>query len=166
MTEASCIRIPLATVILLAGSVASAAPLPAAPQPAELGEMKVVTIYTDDTGETHYGELDVELVPRDFAPPAPPLWAASMPSSKLVWITAPLGWHGDWHPAPARQLWIGVEGHIDVTVSDGQTRRFGPGSLLLLEDLTGKGHVTEAVGDTPVRGIFVQLDEEAAPASH
>lgn len=158
----------LATVVLVAGSacVSSNARLPAGQQPAKLGEMKVATIYTDDAGETHYGELDVELVSRDFAPPAPPLWAGSMPAHRLVWITVPIGWHGDWHPAPARQLWIGVEGHLDVTVSDGQTRRFGPGSMLLLEDLTGKGHITETVGDTPARGIFVQLGEETAPAPH
>jgi hypothetical protein len=72
-----------------------------------------------------------------------------MPAHQLLWVTLPAGWHGDWHPAPARQLWVGVEGHLDVTVSDGETRRFGPGSLLLLEDVTGKGHVTKAVSDTP-----------------
>jgi hypothetical protein len=30
--------------------------------------------------------------------------------------------------------------------ADGETRRFGPGSVFLAEDTTGKGHQTRAVG--------------------
>lgn len=121
--------------------------------------MNVTAIYTDDAGETHFEVREIELVSRDFAPPAPPLLVSSVPARGLVWLTAPAGWVGDWHPAPARQLWVGVSGQLDVTVSDGQTRRFGPGSLVLLEDLTGKGHVTRAVGDAPAQGVFVQLGD-------
>ena len=34
-----------------------------------------------------------------------------------------------------------------MVTSDGETRRFSPGDVLLCDDLTGKGHVTRAVTD-------------------
>ncbi len=34
-----------------------------------------------------------------------------------------------------------------MTAGDGEVRRFGPGRIILMDDLTGKGHITRAVGD-------------------
>src|SRR5580700_3728955 len=53
----------------------------------------------------------------------------------------------DWHRAPRRMYLIAVQGMSEVTAGDGEVRRFGPGSIVLMDDLTGKGHITRAVGD-------------------
>ena len=53
----------------------------------------------------------------------------------------------DWHRAPRRMYLIAVQGMSEVTAGDGQVRRFGLGSIILMDDLTGKGHITRAVGD-------------------
>lgn len=53
----------------------------------------------------------------------------------------------DWHKAPRRMYLIPVQGMSEVTAGDGEVRRFGPGSIMLMDDLTGKGHITRAVGD-------------------
>jgi hypothetical protein len=53
----------------------------------------------------------------------------------------------DWHRAPRRMYLIAVQGMSEVTAGDGQVRRFGLGSIVLMDDLTGKGHITRAVGD-------------------
>ena len=42
---------------------------------------------------------------------------------------------------------IAVQGMSEVTAGDGEVRRFGLGSIILMDDLTGKGHITRAVGD-------------------
>ena len=103
-------------------------------------------------------EVAVALVGNDFAPPAPPLnVAAPIPAVQLVFVTMPPGWYGDWHPAPRRQYWVHIAGQIDVEVSDGEIRRFNPGDVGLLEDVTGKGHVTRVISQDEVRGMFVQL---------
>lgn len=52
----------------------------------------------------------------------------------------------DWHRAPRRMWLIVVQGAAQVTASDGEVRRFGVGSVLLMDDLKGKGHITRAVG--------------------
>jgi hypothetical protein len=53
----------------------------------------------------------------------------------------------DWHRAPRRMYLIAVQGMSEVTAGDGEVRRFGLGSIILMDDLTGKGHITRAVGD-------------------
>ena len=53
----------------------------------------------------------------------------------------------DWHRAPRKMYLIAVQGMSEVTAGDGQVRRFGLGSIVLMDDLTGKGHITRAVGD-------------------
>ncbi|MGH8226413.1 MAG: hypothetical protein ACREU3_00695 [Steroidobacteraceae bacterium] len=52
----------------------------------------------------------------------------------------------DWHRAPRRMWLIVVQGMARVTAGDGEVRRFGPGSVLLMDDTTGKGHITQAIG--------------------
>lgn len=52
----------------------------------------------------------------------------------------------DWHIAPRRQFMVCVQGIVEITASDGQKRRLTPGQFMLLEDTTGKGHITHAAG--------------------
>ena len=51
-----------------------------------------------------------------------------------------------WHCAPRRQYSITISGEAEIVTSDGAVARCGPGSILLAEDLTGKGHTTRVVG--------------------
>jgi hypothetical protein len=53
-----------------------------------------------------------------------------------------------------------LKGEYEVEVSGGEKRIFGPGDLLLAEDLTGKGHYTKLIGTGEDNLILVtQLDE-------
>jgi len=120
--------------------------------------MHVARIHADQSGESHFEDIDIGLSLVDFAPPAPPLHVSSpVITAQMVFMQLTPGWLGDWHPAPRRQYWVDMLGTVEITVSDGETRQFGPGSVLLLEDLVGKGHVTRVVGDHGVQGMFVQL---------
>jgi quercetin dioxygenase-like cupin family protein len=71
----------------------------------------------------------------------------------------PSGWFGDWHPTPRKQFFFGLSGEYEVKVSDGESRVFGPGSVVLVEDVAGKGHVTRAVGSEGVLTAIVQLED-------
>jgi len=48
-------------------------------------------------------------------------------------------------PVPRRQLMVVVMGSVETTASDGETRLFTPGSAILLEDTTGRGHSSRTV---------------------
>jgi hypothetical protein len=101
-------------------------------------------LYADEKGESHFEDLEVELAPVDFAPPAAPLNIARfLPAAGSLWVGAPVGWAGQTpHPSPQRQIFCTLKGEYEVTASDGGVRRFPVGGVLLLEDNWGKGHST------------------------
>ena len=120
--------------------------------------MKYTRIYCDVDGESHFEDVYVEVAPVDFAPPASPLnLAAPLEAERAVLCEFPAEWFGDWHPAPRRQFIFQMSGELEVQVSDGEIRRFSAGSLGLLEDTSGKGHLTRVVGNSGVDAVFVQL---------
>ena len=121
--------------------------------------MRYDSIYSDSDGESHFGEIDMELVEADYAPPARPLQVSeAVKAERAIFFRAPNDWIGDFHPSPRRQLYVGLTGALEVTVSSGETRHFGPGSVVLLEDTEGKGHATTVVGDTDAEGLFIHLE--------
>lgn len=123
--------------------------------------MKVTRIWTDDAGTSHFEDFDIELRSTDFAPPAPPFdLSEPIVAERAMLFEFPAGWFGDWHPSPRRQLYFNLGGRLEVEVGDGEVRHMAPGDVVLLEDLTGAGHVTRVVGDEPSRGAFVQLATE------
>lgn len=118
-----------------------------------------VRLFADERGESHFEEVEVDLEPVAFAPPAPPLHVATLFSAtRCGLVCAPPDWGGQVpHPAPRRQLFCTLRGEYEVTASDGTTRRFPPGSLLLLEDTTGKGHATRITGEEDALVVAVSL---------
>lgn len=68
------------------------------------------------------------------------------------------------HPAPAHQWVIMLRGTIEVTTTDGESRRFAPGDLLLAADTEGSGHRTAAFGAPPFEALFVPVDPDWQPA--
>jgi len=104
-------------------------------------------IYTDAEGVSHFGVTEIAFTLADYAPPAPPISVSQgVDVESVVFISSPPGWHGDWHPAPRRQIMFCIAGTLEVQVSDGTIRTFGPGSVVLVEDTEGKGHISRVVG--------------------
>jgi quercetin dioxygenase-like cupin family protein len=53
----------------------------------------------------------------------------------------------DWHTAPRRQYVITLSGRGEVEVAGGKKIALGPGHIDLVEDTTGKGHITRTIED-------------------
>ena len=110
--------------------------------------LEYVRVYADPSGASHFGDGQVDFNLADYSPPAPPISVSdSTPAEGVLFLSSPEGWYGDFHPAPRRQFIFFLSGELEVEVSDGEKRRFGPGSVLVLEDTTGQGHVSRVVGD-------------------
>lgn len=58
----------------------------------------------------------------------------------------------------SRRYVIMLSGHREYEVSSGQRFSVGPGGLMLVEDLTGKGHLTRGSGDDAVSMIVTLGD--------
>ena len=121
--------------------------------------MKYTKIYSDEKGESHFKDIEIELESIEYAPPAPPLMLSKfMPAKQFAFTVFKSGWYGDWHPTPMKQIYFILSGTLEGTVSDGERRIFGPGCIVLVEDTTGKGHITEVIGSEDVTAAVVQLD--------
>ena len=149
-----------AVFLLVALCFASAAPAETELQEIEVADpFKYTRIYTDDDGVSHFGVTEVTFTLAEFAPPAPPISVSrGMNVESAVFISSPPGWHGDWHPVPRRQIMVCLAGHLEVQVSDGTVRRFGPGSVVLVEDTEGKGHVSRVVGTERVFMVALPME--------
>lgn len=117
--------------------------------------LRYVRLYSDAAGVSHFRDEELTLRPGGGA--VGDSRALSAPEALISYelSTAPgatllllkRGATEDWHKAPRRMYLIVVQGMAEVTASDGEVRRFGLGSIILMDDTTGKGHVTHAVGD-------------------
>ena len=115
-------------------------------------------LYADEHGESHFEDVEIDLVSTEYAPPAPPLDLSSFtPATQFGFMRAPAGWSSEWHPSSARNIFFVLDGEWEVTASDGETRRFAAGSLLLAEDTSGKGHASRVLGDADSLAVMVQL---------
>jgi quercetin dioxygenase-like cupin family protein len=118
-------------------------------------------VYSDSMGESHFADDEVTFELMDYAPPAPPISVSrGFGAGVVTFISSPAGWVGDFHPAPRRQFIFVLSGELEVEVSDGEARRFEPGSMILVEDTQGRGHISRVT--SPGRGfaVAVPLAEE------
>lgn len=120
---------------------------------------KHVRIYCGEAGESHFEDLDTELVFMDFAPPAAPLAVAPfLTGGMMQWMGAPTEWEDDTpHPVPMRSVFVTTQGEYEVTASDGDIRKFPAGAVLLLEDTWGKGHQTKITSEIDAVVLIVSV---------
>jgi len=104
-------------------------------------------------GESHFADLEATLLPVEFVPGRPLMeLSTALPTAASALARLPAGWEGAYHPSPRRQLVIPLAGEMEVTTSDGEVRRIGLGTLWLLEDTTGTGHLTRVSAAAEWRG--------------
>jgi hypothetical protein len=65
--------------------------------------------------------------------------------------------------APHRRYVVTLAGAAEIVGSSGEVFIADPGHILLAEDLTGKGHSTQAVGPGDWVRMFLEIDE---PETH
>jgi quercetin dioxygenase-like cupin family protein len=109
-----------------------------------LNRMRYVKVVPTPDGGSAFEDAEFEQVERSIGEDIPPVLAsAPQPVSAAVFVTSPAHLDVmDPHQAPARQFVIVLEGELEAETTDGQTRRFGPGEIALVEDTTGRGHIS------------------------
>ena len=115
--------------------------------------MRIHNIYADEKGESHIRDIHIE-------------WARSGPAGKIsdpvpvssmAFRVTDGSYNLEWHNAPRRQYIINLEGSVEITTSDGDSRIIGPGEIILAEDTTGKGHVSKAVAGGARRSLVIPV---------
>ena len=123
----------------------------------------IVRIYADAKGESHFEDLEFTFEQTDLIPPAPPvLLTALEDASQYAFELVRPGWHGDWHPVPQRLLAVYLSGARTIEASDGQVRDLTPGTILLAEDTSGKGHISRVTGNEDMLVLILMLPDSGA----
>ena len=137
-----CVSVALCAMPALfpvAGSAQTAAP----------GTLAYVRLYADASGITHFADEQLVLTRAGAgATPEQRLFVNRLGDLKgVMFAKLKAGTIENWHVAPRRQFMLCVRGIVEITAADGEKRRMTPGQFMLLEDLSGRGHRTHAVGD-------------------
>ena len=113
--------------------------------------MQITRIYTGDDGQSHFEDLEIDKHPN--------LESLSAVTSIRFRIGEP-GNFSDWHQESRRNYIITLSGEGEIGIGDGSVRRFGPGRVMLVEDLTGQGHTTLVSSSEPRITIAVPLTNQ------
>ena len=114
------------------------------------GENMVVRIYSGDDGQTHFEDLEIPAAEIQEIP--------IQAGANIVFREFPPDYFSDWHTAPRRQYIFILSGQMEIGIGSGETRRFGPGDVVLADDMTGKGHTTRSVGAPRVSATVATAD--------
>jgi hypothetical protein len=111
----------------------------------------VTRIFTGPDGLAHAEDIELKLNARGVSEMLKATGAefsvrAPTPGAKAGGSGATSSYDPAWHTGPARQFVITLSGSSEIEVADGVHVVAGPGHINLIEDTTGKGHITRNFG--------------------
>ena len=124
--------------------------------------MRYTHLYADANGHSRFEDARLPMDEDASGPGVAELVSGDQAVAGLRFLTLPPGWFQEQQPANNRRWLLVLGGVLDVEASDGEVRRFGPGSVLLVEDTSGLGHRGRVVGGPAEIAIAPLADEFSA----
>src|SRR5690606_1681854 len=115
--------------------------------------MKVPRIVADEHGVSHFRDFDVSL--RDAGTIG--RLSEPQPGHQVIFRETDGTYDYDWHQPPQKQWIVLLDGEILIETGDGETRTFGVGDVLLVEDTHGRGHRTRQLSAGIRRSLFIPI---------
>lgn len=110
-------------------------------------------IYSDENGESHFQEVNVQLHQKGIAGEL----SDPIKAKEIIFREVEPDYDWDFHIAPARQYIVLLDGEIEIETSLRKKKTFGTGDILLVEDTTGKGHKTRNIKPVKRKSLFITL---------
>ena len=114
--------------------------------------MGFTKIVASSDGESYFEDVDL---PASSA--ATEQVIASQPCDSWEISQSPPNEMSAFAPTRAEKLLIVTDGVLEMVVSNGDVRRFGPGDIVNVTDLTGRGHSKRLLGQPITRVLAVTL---------
>ena len=108
-------------------------------------------IYTGADGLSHSEDVEMKLTDAGLA---------EMNATSVQFSRRPPGPASDWHVGPRRQFVINLSGRAEIEVAGGKKVAVGPGHINLIEDTTGKGHITHNLGPDDRIVVTIPLEDQ------
>lgn len=126
------------------------------PQP-----LAYIRLYTDADGRSRFEDVMLPGEPRSvIESDLMAVFSVPFPADEVMFRHVVREADGTRpHNAPRRQFIVQLTGECEIEASGGETRRLVPGSVLLVEDLDGEGHITRRVGDELRLTMIIPLAE-------
>ena len=81
-----------------------------------------------------------------------------LPATGVIFRETEAEHNVDWHPAPRRQYIVNLDAGVKLTASDGESRFIAAGEIILVEDTTGKGHLSDHIENKIRHSIFIPIE--------
>src|SRR5262245_8936904 len=88
-------------------------------------------VVVTEAGGSAFEDAELDLTSQSVATGTPPMLVGGLPCSGGVMYLQSAGFDSEPHPAPRTQWVVMLRGVIEIEVTDGSRRRFGPGDLVL-----------------------------------
>jgi hypothetical protein len=108
-------------------------------------------IYTGPDGQSHAEEVEMKLNGNA---------TEMIKATGVEFSRRPPNNSNEWHTGPRRQFVITLSGRGEIEVAGGQKVAVGPGHINLIEDTTGKGHITRNIGPEDRIAITIPLVDQ------
>ncbi len=121
----------------------------------QLSPITITRLYTGSDSQTHAENVEVTLTPSTVYSEA----GASEPVkvSEAQFFCLPKGKVQDWHNPARRQYVVTLTGRGEVEIAGKQKISLSPGRVVLLENVTGRGHITRSLGSEDLTFFIVPL---------
>ncbi|MFP6698724.1 MAG: hypothetical protein VCF08_17800 [Alphaproteobacteria bacterium] len=116
--------------------------------------MRIHNLYEDEDGQSHFRDIEVEWTSEGRGGKL----SDRLPATGIIFRQVQPDYELDWHSAPRRQYIINLDAGVQITASDGEARIIGAGEVILVEDISGKGHLSKAVDEKIRHCIFVPVE--------
>lgn len=132
----------------------------------DLEPLTYTTIALNEKDQSYFIDHSEPFTPKFFGEMETPLGLSEkQPVESLMFARTPTTFIDSWHPTPHVQYIVILAGEVEIYVELGDPRKFGPGSVIKLEDLRGQGHYAKVLGN--VQPLFAMIKLEAQePSKH
>jgi hypothetical protein len=116
--------------------------------------MKIHNLYTDEAGESHFRDIEIDWAEERRGSKL----SKKLPATGVIFRETQAEHTLGWHPAPRRQYIVNLDAGVKLTASDGESRFIAAREIILVEDTTGKGHLSDHVEHKIRHSIFIPIE--------
>ena len=119
-------------------------------------KVMIKRVYTGEGGRSTMDEVEL---PRVSGGDGRSVGTRLYATDVEMGLSAP-GSFIDWHGVTTPRLLVVISGELEIGLGDGTTHVLTPGTIVLVMDMTGKGHTSRSIGRVPVQVATIRLPSD------
>ncbi len=124
------------------------------------GKIKVTHIYRKDNGDSAFKDLEIS-----FERTGADTYISLPNPTEMILAETDAGHDFGFHNPQQKQWVITLQGKVKISLLDGSSKTFGPGSLLLADDaeiIGCTGHRTQIISSDSWRCVYLPFNDDVS----